>query len=135
MDRNTSPTTAKVSKVISPNEIVRAREVVRSIYIDEKVKEYIVSLVLATREPDKYGLKDLRSLINFGASPRATISLNLASKAHAFLKRRGFVTPEDVKAIGADVLRHRIILTYEAEAEEITTEKVIQRLFDPIPVP
>ncbi len=135
MDRNTSPTTAKVSKVISPNEIVRAREVVRSIYIDEKVKEYIVSLVLATREPDKYGLKDLRSLINFGASPRATISLNLASKAHAFLKRRGFVTPEDVKAIGADVLRHRIILTYEAEAEEITTEKVIQRLFDAIPVP
>ena len=119
MDRNTAVETTNVEQVISPDDIVRARSVVRSVYIDDKVKEYIVNIIFATREPDKYGLGDLKDLIAFGASPRATIYLNLAAKAHAFLKGRGYVTPEDIKSIGHDVLRHRVLLTYEAEAEEM----------------
>lgn len=135
MDRNTTVGKVSVKKVVDPADIKRAREVVKSIYVDEKVKEYIVSIILATREPDKYGLADLKDLIAFGASPRATIYLNLGAKAHAFLKGRGYVTPEDVKAIGADVLRHRILLTYEAEAEEVTSDDIIQNIFNAIEVP
>ncbi len=135
MDRNTAVETRKVEKVISPQDIVRAREVVRSIYVDEKIKEYIINLIFATREPQKYRLNDLSNLISFGASPRATIYLNLAAKAHAFLKGRGYVTPEDIKAIGPDVLRHRVLLTYEAEAEEITSDDIVKKVFDAIDVP
>jgi MoxR-like ATPase len=121
--------------VISPADIVRAREVVRSIYVDEKIKEYIINLIFATREPQKYRLNDLANLISYGASPRATIYLNLAAKAHAFLRGRGYVTPEDIKAIGPDVLRHRVLLTYEAEAEEITSDDIVKKVFDAIDVP
>ncbi len=135
MDRNTATTVIKVEKVISPEDIVKARDVVRSIYIDEKVKEYIINIVFATREPQKYGLASIKDMISFGASPRATIYLNLAAKAHAFLKGRGYITPEDIKAIGADVLRHRVMLTYEAEAEEVTAEDIIKKVFDTIEVP
>ena len=105
------------------------------IYIDEKIRDYIVDLVHATREPKAHGLTDLADFIAFGASPRASISLNLAARAHAFLRHRGYVTPEDVKAIGVDVLRHRVILTYEAEAEDITAETVVRKLFERVEVP
>jgi MoxR-like ATPase len=135
MDQNTAVTTPSVSKVVSPQDIVRAREVIRSIYVDEKVKEYIVNIVFATREPDKYGLGDLTDLIAYGASPRATIYLNLAAKAHAFLKGRGYITPEDIKSIGHDILRHRIIVTYEAEAEEVTSDDIVTKIFDAVEVP
>ena len=101
----------------------------------EKVEDYVLNLVFATRNPDEYGLSDLSQLIEYGASPRATINLVLASKARAFLEHRGYITPEDVRYIGKDVLRHRVILTYEAEAEEMTSEDVIQRLFDSIEIP
>ncbi|MFQ5687039.1 MAG: AAA family ATPase [Candidatus Scalindua sp.] len=127
-------TNIKVNSVISPGDIKRLRSVVDQIYIDDKIKDYIVDLVIATREPGKYNL-DLDEFIEYGASPRATIYLTIASKAYAFLKGRGYVTPQDVKSIGMDVLRHRVILTYEAEAEEMTSEKVIQNIFDNIEVP
>ncbi len=129
------PLPPKANKVISPEQIIRARSVVNEIYMDEKVKEYILNLVFATREPVKYGLKDLTDYIEYGASPRATIFLSQAARAHAFLRHRGFVTPDDVKAIGFDVLRHRISLTYEAEAENLTPERIIQRIFDRVEVP
>jgi len=135
MDRNTTGDMPTVQQVITPDDIVKARKVVRSIYVDEKIKEYIVNIVFATREPEKYGLADLRDLIAYGASPRATIYLNLASKAHAFLKGRGYVTPEDIKAIGHDILRHRILVTYEAEAEEINSDTIVTKIFDTIEVP
>ncbi|HUV31230.1 MAG TPA: MoxR family ATPase [Acidobacteriota bacterium] len=135
MDRNTGLGTVAVDKVVKPEDIMKAREVVRSIYVDEKVKDYIVNLVFATREPEKYGLADTSDLIAFGASPRASIYLNLAAKAHAFMKGRGYITPEDIKAIGADVLRHRILLTYEAEAEEVTSDDIVKRVFDTVEVP
>ncbi len=135
MDRNTSTMTVPVERIISPEDIVKAREVVRSIYVDEKVKEYIINIVFATREPQKYGLAAIKDMISFGASPRATIYLNLAAKAHAFMKGRGYITPEDIKAIGADVLRHRVILTYEAEAEEVSADDVVKKIFDTIEVP
>ena len=108
---------------------------VRQIYIDEKIRDYIVNIVHATREPKAYGLAELADFIEFGASPRASIYLNLAARAHAFLRHRGYVTPEDIKAIGVDVLRHRVILTYEAEAEEITSETVVRKLFERVEVP
>ena len=135
MDRNTGMDEMHVEKVISPDDIVRARNVVRSVYVDDKVKEYIINVVFASREPEKYGLADSKDLIAFGASPRASIYLNLAAKAHAFLKGRGYITPEDVKAIGPDVLRHRILLTYEAEAEEVSSDDIVQRIFDHVEVP
>jgi len=135
MDRNTATGIPPVAKVITPEDIVRVREVIRTIYVDEKVKEYIVNVIFATREPEKYGLADLKDLIAFGASPRATIYLNIAAKAHAFLKGRGYITPEDIKAIGADVLRHRILLTYEAEAEEVTSDDIVKKVFDAVEVP
>ncbi|MEW5802396.1 MAG: MoxR family ATPase [bacterium] len=123
-----------VSQVISPQDIIRARAIVNEIYIDDKIKDYIVDLVFATREPQKFGL-DISGLIEYGASPRATIYLTRAVKAHAFLRRRGYVTPEDVKSVGMDILRHRIIVTYEAEAENITSESIIHMVFDKIEVP
>jgi MoxR-like ATPase len=134
LDRVTEETPARIAPVLSRDEIFRAREVVRGIYIDEKVKRYIVDIVFATRDPAAYGL-DLKDLIAFGASPRASIYLTLAAKAHAFLRGRGYVTPEDVKSIGLDVLRHRILVTYEAEAEEVTSEEVATRILDRIEVP
>ncbi len=123
-----------VTKVVTPADILRVREVVKEVYVDDRIKDYIVQLVFATRKPQEYKL-DLKDLIQFGASPRATIFLAQASRAHAFIKGRGYVTPEDIKAVGMDVLRHRIILTYEAEAEEVTTESVITRVFDAVQVP
>jgi len=124
----------RVSRIIQPDELRRARDVVRSIYVDDRVRDYVVNLVHATREPKAYGL-DMAELIRYGASPHATIYLLVAGRAHAFLRHRGFVTPEDIKAVGPDVLRHRIILSYEAEAEEVTSEEVIRRIFDTIEVP
>jgi MoxR-like ATPase len=135
MDRMGGQEIPKALKVIDPGHIARARAVVLQIYVDEKVKDYILDIVLATRDPAEHGLKDLADFIEYGASPRATLYLNLAAKAHAFLRHRGFVTPEDVKAVGFDVLRHRISLTYEAEAEELTPETIIQRVFDRVEVP
>ena len=123
-----------VRAVVTPAEILAARALVDQIYIDDKVKEYIVNIVFATREPAAYQL-DLGPLIQYGASPRATLYLTLAGKAHAFLQGRGYVTPQDVKSIGSDVLRHRVIVTYEAEAEEIDADEVVRRVFDGVPVP
>ena len=124
-----------IEPVISPSQIVQLRSVVREIYVDEKIEHYIISLISATRNPQEYELEDLVDLIEFGASPRATIFLAMAAKAHAFLRHRGFVTPEDVHAIGKDVLRHRIIVSYEAEAEEISSEEVIQKIFESVEIP
>jgi MoxR-like ATPase len=135
LNRMSGETKAQVNKVISPEQIANARSLIHNIYIDEKVKDYILSIVFATREPLKFGLKDLTDFIQYGASPRATIALTQAARAHAFLRRRGFVTPEDVKAIGFEVLRHRVSLTYEAEAEELTQERIIQRIFERVEVP
>lgn len=123
-----------VEAVVTPEEIMAARKVVDSIYVDDAIKDYIVDIIDATRNPGDYGL-DIANLISFGASPRATIFLTLGAKAHAFLKGRGFVTPQDVKSIGADVLRHRVIISYEAEAEEKTSDDVVQAIFDNIEVP
>ncbi len=134
IDRNAEVGFPEVKKVISPKDIIAARQVVGQIYVDEKIKDYILNIVFATRAPNEYNL-DIKNLIAYGASPRASIYLNLAAKAHAFLKGRGYVTPEDVKAIGMDVLRHRVIVTYEAEAEEITSEDVVKKVFDEIEVP
>ncbi len=123
-----------IHKVVTPSDILRVRETVKEVYMDERIKNYIVQLVFATRKPQDFKL-DLKDLIQYGASPRATIFLAQAARAHAFIKGRGYVTPEDIKAIGLDVLRHRIILTYEAEAEEATTEAIISRIFDAVQVP
>src|SRR5512139_403875 len=123
-----------IAKIVGPADILRVREVVKEVYMDDRIKDYIVQLVFATRKPQEFKL-DLKDLIQFGASPRATIYLAQAARAHAFIKGRGYVTPEDIKAVGMDVLRHRIILTYEAEAEELTTESVISRIFDAVQVP
>ncbi|MDR4505658.1 MAG: MoxR family ATPase [Candidatus Scalindua sp.] len=123
-----------IKPIISADDIQLLRSVVDQIYIDDKIKDYIVDLVFASREPKKYNL-EIDQFIEFGASPRATIYLAVASKAYAFLRGRGYVTPQDVKTIGMDVLRHRIIVTYEAEAEELTSEKIIQIIFDNVEVP
>lgn len=125
----------RVEKVISPQEILETRGLINQIYIDEKLKHYIVSLATATRQPEEFGLHEIKGLIQYGASPRASIYLVQAAKGHAFIRRRGYVTPDDIKSIGMDVLRHRIILTYEAEAEEQTAESIIQKILDTIEVP
>src|SRR5438132_9466973 len=135
MERMAGELAPRAQKVITPEQIAKARAVMHSIYVDDKVKEYILNVVFATREPAKYGLKDLSDFIEYGASPRATLFLNLAARAHAFLRHRAFVTPEDVKAVAYDVLRHRVSLTYEAEAENLTPEKVIQKILEKIEVP
>ncbi|AQQ72105.1 magnesium chelatase ATPase subunit D [Limihaloglobus sulfuriphilus] len=124
-----------VNPVISPDDIIAAREVVDSIYVDEKIKDYIVDVVFATRDPKAYGIDELAAMINFGASPRATIALTIAARAHAFIRGRGYVTPQDIKSIGMDVLRHRVIPSYEAEAQEKTSEDIIQTIFDNVDVP
>ncbi len=134
MERMAGQEPSKVNAVISPEDIIKARNIVSEVYIDDKVKDYIVDLVYATRNPDEYNL-DIKNLIAYGASPRASIYLNIASRAHAFIRGRGYVTPEDVKEVGMDVLRHRIIVTYEAEAEEMTSEDIVKRIFDEIEVP
>ena len=130
----TSAPDLTVQKVASVEEIIRARDIVNRIFIDDRVKDYIVDIVWATRRPQEFHL-GMEGLIRYGASPRATINLTLAARAHAFLNGRGYVTPQDIKSIGADVLRHRVIVGYEAEAEEITSEIVIQRIFTGLPVP
>ncbi len=135
MDRMTQPETVRAEPIVTPNELLDGRKIVKQVYVDDKVKEYIVDVVFATREPGKHGMKDLAPLIEFGASPRASIALNLAARAHAFLRHRGYVTPEDVKAIGPDVLRHRLVLTYEADAEEVTSEQIVKRVFEVVEVP
>ncbi|MEO0324617.1 MAG: MoxR family ATPase [Myxococcota bacterium] len=125
----------QVKQVATTQQLLEARRVVGHVYMDEKIKDYIVEVVATTRDPGRAGLRDLKDMIAHGASPRASIALNVAAKAHAFLKRRGYVTPEDVKAIGHDVLRHRILRTYEAEAEEITSEALVRRIFEAVEVP
>ena len=120
--------------VVEPKQILKARQVINDIYIDDKVKDYIVDLVCATREPETYKIA-VKEFIQLGASPRAPIALPLAAKAYAFLRGRGYVTPQDVKSIGMDVLRHRVAVTYEAEAEEKTSETIVQKIFDELPVP
>jgi MoxR-like ATPase len=135
LERMTTGESIEIKPVITADDIIKARRIVKEIYVDEKVKNYIVDIVFATREPENYNLKDLKPLISYGASPRATIYLTLAAKAYAFLQGRGYVTPEDVKIIGTDVLRHRVILSYEAEAEEMTSEDILKQIFDGVEVP
>jgi MoxR-like ATPase len=135
MNKMTSPVASEAEEVSSLDEVLSGRRVLSQIYIDDKICDYIVDVVLATREPSKYGLREIADFIDYGASPRASIYLNLAARAHAFLRHRGYVTPEDVKAVGPDVLRHRVVLTYEAEAEEVTSEDIIRRLFETVEVP
>ncbi|MCK6533869.1 MAG: MoxR family ATPase [Polyangiaceae bacterium] len=135
MDRMTGIVPATVKQTTTPEQLTEARKVVREVYMDDRVKDYIVDVVFATREPQKKGMKELAPLIEYGASPRASIALNLAARAHAFLRHRGYVTPEDVKAVGPDVLRHRMVLSYEAEAEEVTAEQIVKRVFEVVEVP
>jgi MoxR-like ATPase len=135
VDRMTGTSLPTVNPVVSPADILHARDMVRQIYVDDKIKEYVLDLVLVTRNPGQNGLSDLNTLIEFGASPRASINLVHAARAHAFLKGRGFVTPEDIKQIAPDVLRHRIITTYEAEAENITSDHIVKRILDHTDVP
>jgi len=135
MRRMAGGDTVEIKPVVSPKDIVAARKVVNEVYIDEKVENYIIDIVFATRNPKEYGLDELQGLIAFGASPRASIYLHQAARAHAFLRRRGYVTPEDIRSIGMDVLRHRVIVTYEAEAEEMTSEDVVRKVLNKIEVP
>jgi MoxR-like ATPase len=130
----TSAPKLDVLPVVEPEQIIRARELVNSIYIDDRVKDYIIDIVFATREPAAYKLQ-MAGLIRWGASPRATIALTLAARAKAFLSGRGYVTPQDVKSIGIDVLRHRVAITYEAEAEDLTSENIVEKVFATLPVP
>ena len=135
VNRMTSSNLPEVDPVVTPEDILRAREMVRQIFVDDKIKEYVLDLVLTTREPGNNGLSDLNDLINFGASPRASINMIAAARAHAFLQGRGFVTPEDIKQIAPDILRHRVIVTYEAEAEEISSDHIISRILNHTDVP
>ena len=132
---NTGEGLPKPNVVIKPEDIVRARKVVREVYMDEKIEKYIVDIVFATRDPEEYGLGKFKNMIAFGGSPRASISLSMASKAYAFIRRRGYVIPEDVRAVCYEVLRHRIGLTYEAEADNITSENIISDILNTIEVP
>ncbi|MFA6599414.1 MAG: MoxR family ATPase [Candidatus Omnitrophota bacterium] len=125
----------EVKPVLEPKQILELRALMNQIYVDEKVKDYVLDLVFATRHPEDYKLESIKPLISYGASPRASIMLILAAKAHAFLRGRGYVTPDDVKQIAMDVMRHRVLVTYEAEAEEITSENIIQKIFDQVEVP
>lgn len=135
LERMTQGREIDVRPLLDPAKILELRQLIQQIYIDEKVKDYILDLVFASRQPGEYKLENLKPLIAYGASPRASIMLTLCSKAHAFLQGRGYVTPDDVKQIGADVLRHRVLVTYEAEAEEITSEDIVKKIFDQIEVP
>ena len=133
--QNISGQKVNVVPILSTEEIVKAREIVRSVYLDEKIEKYIVDIVFATRQPEAYGLEQLKPMIQFGGSPRASINLALAARAYAFIHRRGYVIPEDVRAVCYDVLRHRIGLTYEAEANNMTTEDVITEVLNAVQVP
>lgn len=124
-----------VKPILKPEEIVEARKVVRQVYLDEKIEQYIADIVFATRYPEKYGLKNLKEMISFGASPRASINLALAARAYAFIKRRGYVVPEDVRAVAHDVLRHRIGLSYEAEASNMTSDEIVSIILNSVEVP
>ena len=126
---------AKVSAVMTTDDIIEARAVVRKVYLDEKIEQYIADIVFATRYPDKYGMPEVKDYIEFGASPRASINLALAARAYAFIKRRGYVIPEDVRAIAHDVLRHRLGLTYEAEAANVTSEEIVSKIINRVEVP
>lgn len=132
---NNSGVFPKADPVATPQEIMKAREVVREVYMDEKIERYIVDIVYATRTPEDYGLASIKDFISFGASPRASISLSMAAKAYAFIKRRGYVIPEDVRAVCPEVLRHRIGLSYEAEAENVTSEQIIEQIINAVIVP
>ncbi|HID32864.1 MAG TPA: MoxR family ATPase, partial [bacterium (Candidatus Stahlbacteria)] len=135
MDRYSTETEPEIRPAVTPKEIFKARDLVRKIYIDDRLKNYIVSIVIATRKPKELGLEDLDGMIRYGASPRASIYLATTARALAFVRRRGFVIPEDIKEITPDVLRHRIIPTYEAEAEELTTDDMIRRILETVEVP
>ena len=126
---------SKINPVVTPQDIIGARQLVREVYMDEKIEQYILDIVFATRFPDEYKLGKLKPLISYGASPRASISLALAAKAYAFIKRRGYVIPEDIRAVCHDVMRHRIGLTYEAEAENITSEQILNEILNVVEVP
>jgi MoxR-like ATPase len=129
---NESPT---VESVATPEQILRARDLINDLYVDERVEQYIVNLVLASRDPGAHGLGDLEPLLEYGASPRASINLNLAARAHAFLRHRAYVTPEDVRAIAMDVMQHRLVITYEAEAEQVAASDLVERILDTVEVP
>ena len=135
IDRMTGAVAPQAQPIINPSDILRARQMVKQIYVDDKIKDYVLDLVITTRQPGNNGLRDLNNLISVGASPRASISMIQAARAHAFLKGRGFVTPEDIKQIAPDVLRHRVITTYEAEAEGITSDQIVRRILDHTNVP
>lgn len=132
---NLEKTFPKVSKILDPADIIKARDVVKDVYMDEKIEKYIMDIVFATRFPEEYGMADMKDLISFGGSPRATISLARAAKAYAFIKRRGYVLPEDIRAVALDVLSHRVGITYEAEAENLTSEDIVNKIIDNIEVP
>ena len=133
--QNISGEKTEVKPLLKPEEIIEARKVVRQVYLDEKIEQYIADIVFATRYPDKYGMKDLKEMISFGGSPRASINLALSARAYAFIKRRGYVVPEDVRAVAHDVLRHRIGLSYEAEASNITADEIVSRILNNVEVP
>jgi MoxR-like ATPase len=134
--QNINPSSqSKINSVVSPAEILEARNLVREVYMDEKIEKYILDIVFATREPEKYKLSKIKPMISYGASPRASINLALASKAYAFIKRRGYVIPEDVRAVCMDVMRHRVGLTYEAEAENMTSEMIVNEILNAVEVP
>ncbi|HEX7572286.1 MAG TPA: MoxR family ATPase [Bacteroidota bacterium] len=135
MRANVSGTVPELNSVVSPDDIIKARGVIGEIYMDEKIEKYILDIVFATRNPKQYNLGNLAPLIMYGASPRASINLALGAKAYAFIKRRGYVIPEDVRAVSFDVLRHRVAVTYEAEAEEVTPEQIVQEVLNKIEVP
>jgi MoxR-like ATPase len=135
IDRMTGDVLPEIRPVITLEDLIYARQVVRQIYVDDKIKDYVLDLIFATRRPAESGLAALAPLIDFGASPRASIYMIMAARAHAFLKGRGFVTPEDIKQIAPDVLRHRLVISYEAEAEEVTSADIVQRILDQIEVP
>lgn len=135
LERYSTRKEIKVNQVLTLADLEEAKKAVDEIYVDDKVKDYIVDIVIATRKPEKFGLENLKNLIAFGASPRATINLNRAGKALAFLKGRGFVTPEDIKDIGPDILRHRVLTTYDADAQELTSDDIIKQIFDGVEVP
>jgi MoxR-like ATPase len=135
MRQNVMGTQGDIKPVVSTKDILGARDAVKNVYMDEKIERYILDIVFATREPGQFKLEKIAPMISYGASPRASINLALAAKAHAFIKRRGYVIPEDVRAISLDVLRHRIAVTYEAEAEEVTSESVVQEILNHIEVP
>lgn len=135
MKLNVEKLSMDIQPVIKPEEILNARKLVHEIYVDEKINNYILDIVFATREPEKFGLPELKELISYGASPRATINLALGARSMAFIRRRGYVIPEDVRSICMDVLRHRVAVTYEAEAEDITSEKIVQEILNKVEVP